>query len=248
MTRSYDRLADEARPVSFLPGFTTNADGSVLVSFGNTRVICTASLEEKVPPFLRNSKRGWVTAEYGMLPGSTHTRSNREAAKGKQSGRTVEISRLIGRSLRTCVNMEALGERSITVDCDVIQADGGTRTASITGGCVALILCLWKHREQFATNPLIRRAVALSMGVVGEEGQVFVDLDYAEDSSAEVDMNLIMDHMGNFIEIQGTAEGEPFSGDQLNGMLTAGRQAILKLAASQKEALVKDGVDAQWVP
>lgn len=248
MSRSYNRSTDTARPVTFTPGFTTNADGSVLVAFGNTKVICTASLEEKVPSFLRNSKRGWVTAEYGMLPGSTHTRSNREAAKGKQSGRTVEISRLIGRSLRTCVDMELLGERSVTVDCDVIQADGGTRTASITGGCVALILCLWKHRESFDSCPVTRRAVALSMGIVGEPGEVFVDLDYSEDSAAEVDMNLIMDHQGNYIEIQGTAEGEPFSGDQLSGMLRAGRDAILKLAASQREAIVNDGVDDAWVP
>ena len=244
--RSFNRTIGETRPVEFLMDFTKNADGSVLVSFGNTRVLCTACLDEKVPPFLRNQKRGWVTAEYGMLPGATHTRSSREAARGKQSGRTVEISRLIGRCLRTCVSMEALGERTITIDCDVLQADGGTRTASITGGCVALLLCLWNRRDLFESSPVAGRALAISLGIVADKAMV--DLDYEEDSSAELDLNLVMDHSMRYIEIQGTAEGEPFNDEQLSCILSLGRDALAKVGELQKKALIDYGVDASWVP
>ncbi len=244
--RSYSRTPAQTRPIHFDVGFTGNADASVLVSYGNTKVICTACFEDKVPPFLRNAKQGWITAEYGMLPGATHTRGQREAAKGKQSGRTVEIGRLIGRSLRTCVDLEALGERSVTIDCDVIQADGGTRTASITGGCVALIACLHKHRELFEKVPVIGRAVAVSLGRV--EGVTLVDLDYAEDSHAQVDLNLIMDQRGRYIEIQGTAEGQPFEAEILAEILSLGRTALTELADQQARALAAYGVETPWVP
>ena len=244
--RSFNRTPAQPRPLQFQVGYTTNADSSVLVCFGNTKVICTASLEDKVPPFLRNSKRGWVTAEYGMLPGATHTRAPREAARGKQGGRTVEISRLIARCLRTCVDLEKMGERSITVDCDVIQADGGTRTASITGGCVALLACMHKHRTLFDTVPVVGRAVAVSLGIVAD--RVLVDLDYSEDSQAEVDLNLIMDQQGRYIEIQGTAEGTPFAHQALTEILDLGRTALAEIAVAQAEALAAYGVDATWVP
>jgi ribonuclease PH len=244
--RSFQRTPTQTRPIQFDVGYTSNADASVLVCYGNTKVICTASFEDKVPPFLRNAKQGWITAEYGMLPGSTHTRSQREAAKGKQSGRTVEIGRLIGRSLRTCIDLEALGERSVTIDCDVIQADGGTRTASITGGCVALIACLHKYRELFDKVPLIGRALAVSLGRV--DGQTLVDLDYDEDSRAQVDLNLIMDQRGRYIEIQGTAEGEPFEAEVLAQILSMGRAALTELAIQQAQALAAYGVESPWVP
>jgi len=243
--RSYNRSAAETRPLEIIPDFTKNADASVLVSFGETRVLCTACFEEKVPPWLRNQKRGWVTAEYGMLPGATQTRTPREAARGKQSGRTVEISRLIGRCLRTCVINEALGERMITVDCDVLQADGGTRTAAITGGCVALILCLWRRRDELVGKPIAGRAAAISVGVV--DGEVLVDLDYSEDSNAETDLNLVMDHRDRFIEIQGTAEQEPFGRDELNQILDLGGAAITRIAEKQREVLAACGVEASWL-
>ena len=228
------------------PGFTANADGSVLIAFGNTKVICTAFMEERVPPFLRNQKRGWVTAEYGMLPGSTHSRTPREAARGKQSGRTVEISRLIGRSLRTCVHMEHLGERTVTIDCDVIQADGGTRTASITGAYIALALCLWKHRESFSDWPLIGSVAAISIGL--QEGTVLVDLDYSEDSAADVDLNLVMNHQDRFVEIQGTAEEAPFSREELMSILDQGTKALHDIANIQRQALTEQGVDESCLP
>ena len=244
--RSYDRKDDEFRPISFELDFTEHAGGSVLVCFGKTKLICTASLEEKVPPFLRNQRKGWVTAEYGMLPGATHTRNAREAARGKLSGRTVEIGRLLGRSLRTCVDMSALGERTITVDCDVIQADGGTRTAAISGGSVALLACLWKHRAAFASPPARGRAAAISLGVVDQ--RILVDLDYGEDSSADVDLNLVMDHSQQIIEIQGTAEGQPFSQATLFQIMNLGWKALVQISALQASALQEWGVDSAWVP
>jgi ribonuclease PH len=244
--RSYERGSGDTRPIEFTPGFTENADGSVLVCFGRTKVICTAFLEDKVPPFLRNTKRGWVTGEYGMLPGSTNTRMNREAARGKQQGRTVEISRLIGRSLRACVDDSLLDENTVTVDCDVIQADGGTRTAAITGGYVALVLCLWKHRELFETWPLTGGVAAVSLGV--KDGEVLVDLDYEEDSSADVDMNLVMDHKGNFIEVQGTAEGVPFSRDDMTAMLDQGAAALTTIRDIQRDLLQSQGITQEYMP
>ena len=244
--RSFNRGPGDARPFKFEMDFTENADGSVLVSFGRTKVLCTAFLEEKVPPFLRNQKRGWVTAEYGMIPGATHTRTLREAARGKQSGRTVEISRLIGRCLRTCIDFEKMGERTVTLDCDVIQADGGTRTASITGGCVALFLCLWKHRKKFSSCPIRNRAVAISLGVV--KGSVMVDLDYSEDFAADVDLNLVMDRAGRLIEIQGTAEKNPFTLEELQEILKLGGESLAEIAAAQAKVLMDYGVDPSWVP
>src|SRR3569833_141999 len=210
MTRPSNRAADQLRPVSFTRQFTKHAEGSVLVKFGDTHVLCTASVEENVPSFLRGKGQGWVTAEYGMLPRATHTRSPREAAKGKQSGRTQEIQRLIGRSLRAVTDLKALGERTITIDCDVLQADGGTRTASITGGYVALVdACetLVKKRS-IAASPLHGQIAAISVGIFG--GVPVLDLDYAEDSQAETDMNVVMNNGGAFVEIQGTAEGHAF--------------------------------------
>ena len=244
--RSYDRGPGETRPIEITPGFTKNADGSVLISFGGTKVICTAFLEEKVPPFLRNTNRGWITAEYGMLPGSTHTRMTREAAKGKQQGRTVEISRLIGRSLRSCIDDVLLEENTITVDCDVIQADGGTRTAAISGGFVALCLCLWKHKDLFSAWPLKGSVAAVSLGVKNQE--VLVDLDYEEDSSADVDMNLVMDHNDHLIEIQGTAEGVAFSKTLLLDLLHQGTLAIAKIRQIQQQSLIQQGVFEECLP
>ncbi len=250
--RSNHRGADALRPVSFETGFTQNADGSVLVSFGDTKVICTAFLEERVPQFIKHQnlesgrKRGWATGEYGMLPGSTHSRTDREAARGRQSGRTIEISRLIGRALRTCFDFDLLEDRTVKVDCDVIQADGGTRTASITGGATALSLCLWKHREKFLDRPIVRRVAAVSLGIV--KGQVLVDLDYREDSNAEVDLNLVMDHRRSFVEIQGAAERDPFTHEQLSEFLAYGEAAIASLLDQQKAALVNAGVDPSWIP
>lgn len=227
-------------------GYTRNADGSVLVACGHTKVICTAFLEDKTPPFLKNTGKGWVTAEYGMLPGSTHSRSAREAARGKQSGRTVEISRLIGRCLRACVDDEVMGERSITVDCDVIQADGGTRTAAITGGCLALLVCLWKHRNKFRVSPVMARVAAISLGILKEE--VLVDLDYKEDSAADVDLNLAMTQAGHLVEIQGTAEGAPFSSEDLARVVDLGASAIEIIHRQAREALEAEGVSGSWIP
>lgn len=243
--RSFGRDARTARPLDFQCDFTQNADGSVLVSTGNTKVICTAFLEDKVPGFLKNQGVGWVTAEYGMLPGATHQRTLREAAKGKQQGRTIEIQRLIGRSLRAAVNCQDLGERTIVVDCDVIQADGGTRTAAITGGCVALYLCLWKHRKKFFSPPLAGRIAAVSLGIL--DGLVLVDLDYEEDSTVDVDMNLVKTEAGRFIEIQGTAENRPFSQEQMMQVLEQGGSALDQIFAKQKQVLLDYGVDPSWL-
>jgi ribonuclease PH len=235
--RSDGRDATELRTVSITPGFIRHADGSVLVEMGATRVICTASIEETVPQFLRDSGRGWVTAEYGMLPGSSPTRIPREAARGRVGGRTQEIQRLIGRSLRAVIDLESLGSRTIWLDCDVIQADGGTRTASITGGYVALALAVRRLRERgtLARNPLRASVAAVSVGVVG--GEVLLDLCYEEDSRAAVDMNLVMTGDGQFVEIQGTAETQPFTAEQLARMTELGGGAIAELTRHQTAAL-----------
>ena len=240
-TRSDGREAADLRPVSITTGFIGQAEGSVLIEVGRTRVICTASVEEGVPPFLKNSGRGWVTAEYGMLPGCSTSRIARESSRGKVGGRTHEIQRLIGRSLRTVTDMRALGERTIWIDCDVIEADGGTRTASITGGYVALALALRSLRERglLTANPLTDSVAAVSVGIVA--GQLLVDLCYAEDSTAEVDMNLVMTGSGKFIEVQGTAETEPFSADQLGRLVSLASEAIAALGARQRETLVAAG-------
>ncbi|WP_328188774.1 ribonuclease PH [Marinobacter sp. OP 3.4] len=237
--RPSGRQPDQPRDVRLTRHFTRHAEGSVLVEFGDTRVICTASVENKVPPFLRGAGQGWITAEYGMLPRSTGSRMGREAARGKQGGRTVEIQRLIGRSLRAAVDLEALGEHSITIDCDVIQADGGTRTAAITGGCVALVDAL-NHlvkEGRLSKSPLKQMVAALSVGVY--QGTPVVDLDYPEDSAAETDMNVIMTDQGGFIEIQGTAEGAPFDQGELDSMLTLAKQGINQLFEIQKSALAE---------
>jgi len=217
--RTAGRLADAMRPVTLQRGYTRHAEGSVLVSFGDTRVLCTASVEEKVPPHKRGSGQGWVTGEYGMLPRSTHTRSDREAAKGKQSGRTQEIQRLIGRSLRAVVDLGALGERQIVVDCDVLQADGGTRTAAITGACVAVhdALVGLVAAGKLAHNPMREFVAAVSVGIY--QGVPVLDLDYAEDSDCDTDMNVVMTEGGGLIEVQGTAEGTPFSRAELDALL-----------------------------
>jgi ribonuclease PH len=230
--RPSGRKTDELRPVRFTRGFTAHAAGSVLVEFGGTRVICTASVEDSVPGFLRGRGVGWVTAEYGMLPGSTHSRVDREAARGKQSGRTVEIQRLIGRSLRAAVDMDKLGERTVRLDCDVIQADGGTRTASITGASVALADALASAGVQEA---FIEHVASISVGIW--QGQPVLDLDYAEDSTAETDMNVVALASGGFVEIQGTAEQKPFSADELAAMLELARQGTAELVALQQAAL-----------
>ncbi|WP_028312527.1 ribonuclease PH [Derxia gummosa] len=237
--RPSGRAFDQLRDVSIERGFTCHAEGSVLVSFGATRVICTASVEERVPPFLKGKGQGWVTAEYGMLPRSTHTRTDREAAKGKQSGRTQEIQRLIGRSLRSIIDLKALGERQIQIDCDVIQADGGTRTASITGAWVALRDAIdgLLANGKLVADPLRDQVAAVSVGVW--EGVPLLDLDYAEDSACETDMNLVMTGSGGFVEIQGTAEGMPFSGAELDAMLALGRVGIARLTELQRTALEK---------
>ena len=232
MNRSNQRAADQMRPVCFDRGFTRHAEGSVLIAFGDTRVLCTASVDSTVPPFLRGRGRGWVTAEYGMLPRSTHTRTLREATRGRQSGRTLEIQRLIGRALRQAVDLDALGERTITVDCDVLQADGGTRTASITGGWVALVDALdgLVGAGALPETPLVAQVAAVSTGIV--DGQVFLDLDYSEDSRADTDMNFVMDNEGRFIEIQGTAEAAPFTEDELRQLTVVAAKGISQLATS----------------
>jgi ribonuclease PH len=237
--RPSNRAPDQLREIKLTRNYTKHAEGSVLVEFGDTKVICTATVEEKVPGFLKGQGQGWVTAEYGMLPRSTGSRMGREAARGKQGGRTMEIQRLIGRSLRAVIDMKALGERSITIDCDVIQADGGTRTASITGGYVALADAI-SHLQQngkLSRDPLRGRVASVSVGIY--QGTPVLDLDYAEDSSAETDMNVVMDNKGHFIEVQGTAEGHPFSSDELNAMLDLAKHGIGQLIAKQEEALTK---------
>jgi len=235
--RSDGRGVEESRPVSLTPGFTQYAEGSVLIELGATRVICTASIEESVPLFLRDTGRGWVTAEYGMLPGCSKSRIPREAARGKVGGRTQEIQRLIGRSLRAVTDLSALGPRTIWLDCDVIQADGGTRTASITGGYVALALALGslQKRGVLSKSPLRDSVAAVSVGVI--DGEVRVDLCYEEDSRADVDLNLVMTGSGQFVEIQGTAEANPFSGEQLGRMTELGAAAIERLSRVQRETL-----------
>ena len=237
MKRPSGREANELRAVNITRNYTRHAEGSVLVEFGDTKVICNASVSESVPGFLKGKGQGWITAEYGMLPRSTGSRMRREAADGKQGGRTVEIQRLIGRSLRAAVDLQALGEISITVDCDVIQADGGTRTASITGACVALIDALngLVKQGKLEKSPLLHQVAAVSVGVY--DGVVVCDLDYPEDAAAETDMNVVMTSDGGFVEVQGTAEGSPFTANQLNGMLASARQGIEKLFVLQKEAL-----------
>jgi ribonuclease PH len=225
------------RPVRITRGYTRHAEGSVLVEFGDTRVLVTASVEEGVPSFLRGKGEGWITAEYGMLPRATHTRNAREAARGKQGGRTLEIQRLIGRSLRAVVDMRALGERTVTLDCDVLQADGGTRTASITGAYVALADAIAKlaKRRALASNPLHGQVAAVSVGIVN--GAPVVDLDYSEDSSAETDMNVVMNNGGGFVEVQGTAEGHAFRRHELDQLLDLAATACQQLFVVQMEAL-----------
>ena len=229
--RSQGRLADQLRPVSIQRGFTRHAEGSVLVSFGDTRVLCTASVEDKVPPHKRGSGEGWLTAEYGMLPRSTHTRSDREAARGKQSGRTQEIQRLIGRSLRCVFDLSALGERTISLDCDVLQADGGTRTAAVTGAWVALVLAA---RESGFTEPADTIA-AVSVGIV--DGEPLLDLDYPEDSGAEVDMNVVMTGDGRIVDVQATAEREPFTPEVMTRLMALAAKGIDEMAAAQRAAV-----------
>ena len=231
------RKPDEMRSVSIEVGAQRNAEGSALISIGATRVLCSASVEERVPPFLKGSGSGWVTAEYGMLPRSTHTRSSREAASGKQGGRTHEIQRLIGRSLRSVTELRGLGERTITLDCDVLEADGGTRCAAITGACVALALALAKmmRAKAIARWPMRETVAATSVGICA--GQAVLDLAYAEDSEAETDMNVVMNNGGAFIELQGTAEGHAFRRNELDAMLNLAAQGIGQLLACQLQAL-----------
>ena len=233
MKRSNNRQPNELREINIEPNFNIHAEGSVLVSFGNTRVICTATIENRVPRWMRNSEEGWITAEYGMLPRSTNERMGREAARGKQSGRTQEIQRLIGRSLRQAVNLKYLKGKTINIDCDVIQADGGTRTASITGGCAALFLAINNHHDD---NRAINTFVAaVSLGILDDK--VILDLDYQEDSSAETDLNLVMTDELKLIEIQGTGEESPFSKEQLSEMIEVGSQAIEQIIKIQKSSI-----------
>lgn len=233
--RPSGRTPDQLRTVKLTRNYTKHAEGSVLVEFGDTKVICTASVEERVPGFLKGSGQGWVTAEYGMLPRSTGSRMRREANSGKQGGRTMEIQRLIGRSLRAAINLEALGENSITIDCDVIQADGGTRTASITGAYVALVDAA--RSMKLANNPIYGAIASISVGIY--DGTPVLDLDYAEDSNAETDMNVVMNDAGAFIEVQGTAEGHAFNKDELNSMLGLAEKGISELISLQREALAQ---------
>ena len=235
--RPSERAFDALRSIQFIRHFTCHAAGSVLVEFGNTRVLCTASVMEQVPRWMKGKGRGWVTAEYGMLPGSTNTRVDREAARGKQSGRTQEIQRLIGRSLRAAVDLKALGERQIIIDCDVLQADGGTRTAAITGGMVALVDALngLQRSGILKNDPLISFVAAVSVGIY--KGSPVLDLDYLEDSSADSDINIVMTEGGKLIEIQGTAEKAPFDRDELNGLLDLGQSGIQSLIAMQHQAV-----------
>jgi ribonuclease PH len=237
MPRTNGRAARELRKVFLEPGVSKHAEGSCLARFGDTHVLCTASLEEKVPPHVYGTGAGWVTAEYGMLPRSTHERMAREAARGKQGGRTLEIQRLVGRALRAAIDLRALGPRTVTIDCDVIQADGGTRTAAITGGWVALALAVRAVRAQrkLAGEPMRRHVAAVSVGIVG--GGVCLDLDYDEDSTAEVDMNVVATGEGELVEVQGTAEGKPFPRADLDRMLEAALEGIMKLKELQRAAV-----------
>ena len=235
--RPSGRAADQLRDLKITRNFTKHAEGSVLIECGDTKVICTATLVSGVPRFLKGKGQGWITAEYGMLPRSTHSRVDREAARGKQTGRTVEIQRLIGRSLRAAVDLKKLGEHTITIDCDVIQADGGTRTASITGGFVALADAVKKlvEKKKIKENPIVSQIAAISVGVY--KGEAVLDLDYPEDSNAETDMNVIMNDKGGFIEIQGTAEGEAFSDEHMMDMLKVARKGINEILQAQRDAL-----------
>lgn len=236
--RSSGRNPDQMRPVRFTRHYTCHAEGSVLVEFGNTKVLCTATVEDRVPPFLKGKGQGWVTAEYGMLPRSTNTRVQREAAKGKQSGRTMEIQRLIGRALRAVVDLEALGERQITLDCDVLQADGGTRTASISGAYVALQDAMTSLVKQgkLKKNPIYGQVASVSVGIY--QGTPVLDLDYVEDSAAETDMNIVMNDAGQFIELQGTAEGHAFRREELDAMLLLANKGIGEIMEAQNRALM----------
>ncbi|HKR64965.1 MAG TPA: ribonuclease PH [Thermoanaerobaculia bacterium] len=236
-TRNDGRAANELRPVTIRTNFTKHAEGSVLIEVGDTKVICTASVQEKVPPFLYRTGKGWITAEYGMLPRATTDRVEREAAKGKQGGRTMEIQRLIGRSLRAAVNFEMLGERTIWLDCDVIQADGGTRTASITGAYVALVIALGRMYVDgnLQSWPIIDSVAAISVGIIG--GVPVLDLNYEEDSKAGVDMNVVGTGKGRFVELQGTAEGASFSDEEMSAMVALAKSGIAQLVEKQKEAL-----------
>ena len=235
--RPSGRAPDEMRPVRFDTGFTKHAEGSVLASFGDTRVICTATVEERTPRWMERGSGGWITAEYGMLPRSTNSRMGREAVRGKQGGRTMEIQRLIGRSLRAAVDLQQLDEHTITIDCDVIQADGGTRTASISGGFVALSLAIRKLLEsgRLEADPITHQVAAVSVGIY--RGTPILDLDYAEDSNAETDMNIVMNDALGFIEIQGTAEGTPFTNAEMDRMLDLARKGIGEIIEKQKQAL-----------
>ena len=237
--RPSGRAPDQMRPITFTPDFTMHAEGSVLVAFGNTKVICTASIEDRQPRWLKDVDQGWVTAEYGMLPRSTHSRMGREAARGRQGGRTMEIQRLIGRALRASVDLQKLGPRTVTLDCDVIQADGGTRTASISGAFVALSQALQRLRQvgDLDQDPVIGNVASVSVGIY--DGVPILDLDYAEDSGAETDMNVVMDDQGRFIEVQGTAEGAPFSSAEMQAMLDLAHAGIDQIIASQNALLGK---------
>jgi ribonuclease PH len=243
MTRIDGRKSDHPRPISIEPGFLPNAEGSALVKFGNTWVITAVSMEDRVPQFLRGTGSGWVTAEYGMLPRSTNTRTEREAARGRQSGRSMEIQRLIGRALRSVTNLDLLGERNFIVDCDVLRADGGTRTASITAACVALAQALDRLVKDGIVGalPMSGLVAAVSVGVV--EGEALLDLDYPEDSSAEVDFNVVMTDDGRFVEVQGTAEGEPFGREMMDRLLDLAAAGIRQLHNTQRDALKSLGVE-----
>jgi ribonuclease PH len=237
MKRSFDRSPADLRPLVITRGYTMHAEGSVLIECGNTKVLCNASVEERVPPFLKGKGSGWVTAEYGMLPRATDTRGGREAASGRQTGRTQEIQRLIGRSLRAVTNLAALGERQVTLDCDVLQADGGTRCASITGAMVALADAIaWMRKEgRITTDPLRDFVAAVSVGIVG--GMPVLDLDYAEDSGCDTDMNVVMTGAGHFVEVQGTAEGATFSRAEMDALLDLATSGISQLVARQRASL-----------
>ncbi len=237
MPRPSGRPADQLRKVEFVTGFSKHAEGSCLAKFGDTHVLCTASIEERAPPFLRNTGQGWVTAEYGMLPRSTNTRTDREAARGKQSGRTQEIQRLIGRALRAVTDMQAMGEMQVKIDCDVIQADGGTRTAAITGSWIALYAAFakWKSLGKLGAIPIVGQVAAISCGIW--QGQPVLDLDYAEDSNADADANFVLTAAGQIVEVQGTAEKEPFSDAQFAELFRLARKGIGELATLQRHAL-----------
>jgi ribonuclease PH len=239
--RPSGRAPDELRPVQFITDFTKHAEGSVLAEFGDTRVLCTASVENRVPPWMRGGGTGWVTGEYGMLPGATHSRSGREAARGKQSGRTQEIQRLIGRSLRAATDLSALGERTVTLDCDVLQADGGTRTAAISGAFVAMQIAMNRlgQRRELKANPMHGRIAAVSVGIY--RGTPVLDLDYEEDSQAETDMNIVMNDAGRFVEVQGTAEGHAFARDEFDAMLGLADKGIGEIIDAQTAAIQSAG-------